>query len=190
MVIIRPACRRLLCRRVTHKPPAAARGESESVTDTKVCTKCRLDLPLGKFGPDAKSADGRRSRCRDCRSKDALQQRKDNPAPSREAARKYRQANPDAASAAVARWREANPGYHAKILARTRSDKRAAVFDHYGWSCACCGATENLTIDHINGDGMEHRATSGIRSGTDTYRWLVANGFPDGFQALCLPCNT
>ena len=149
----------------------------------KVCTKCREALPLDQFSPG-------RSRCRDCRSEDARQQRADNPEPSREAARKYRQTNPDAANEAVARWREANPGKYEEYVAQMRQQTRAAVFSHYGWSCVCCGSTEDPTIDHINGDGNEHRAEARIRSGTDTYIWLVKHGFPDGFQTLCLPCNS
>ncbi len=22
------------------------------------------------------------------------------------------------------------------------------------------------------------------------YRWLIRNGFPEGFQTLCMPCNS
>ena len=65
---------------------------------------------------------------------------------------------------------------------------RAAVFGHYGEACACCGASSGLTIDHANGGGKEHRAEIGGGS-TAMYRWLVRNGFPDGFQTLCRPCN-
>lgn len=64
---------------------------------------------------------------------------------------------------------------------------KAPVFDHYGWSCACCGTTDDPTIDHVNGDGREHRAEVG--GSQAVYRWLIANGFPEGFQTLCFPCN-
>jgi hypothetical protein len=70
---------------------------------------------------------------------------------------------------------------------------RAAVFDHYGWACACCGATENLTIDHVNGGGRAHRLTlfgNAEQGGTHFWRWLADQGFPEGFQTLCMPCNS
>lgn len=63
------------------------------------------------------------------------------------------------------------------------------VFSHYGWTCACCGSAERPSIDHVNGDGKEHRAA--IASGSiNLYRWLVRNNFPSGFQTLCMPCNS
>lgn len=47
-----------------------------------------------------------------------------------------------------------------------------------------------LTIDHINGDGWQHRQIEGIQPGTQLYRWLKRNGFPkDRFQLLCFNCN-
>jgi hypothetical protein len=44
-----------------------------------------------------------------------------------------------------------------------------------------------LTIDHINGDGKRHRKE--VHRGTPFWRWLIAEGFPEGFQVLCLSCN-
>jgi hypothetical protein len=89
-------------------------------------------------------------------------------------------------------WRQAN---REQLNARRRAQLRAelarlrvVVFQHYGWTCACCGSSDRLTIDHVNGDGREHRKQIGTSS-RHYYRWLVANGFPDGFQTLCLPCN-
>jgi 5-methylcytosine-specific restriction endonuclease McrA len=73
-----------------------------------------------------------------------------------------------------------------------REDVRTQVFDHYGRSCACCGATENLTLDHVNGGGTRHRAEVTGQpkvAGWVFYRWVVKNGFPAGFQVLCFPCN-
>jgi hypothetical protein len=68
---------------------------------------------------------------------------------------------------------------------------RTAVFDHYGWSCACCGTTVNLSIDHLNGNGREHRIEIfGELAAGDMYGWLVRNGFPGDFQTLCRPCNS
>jgi hypothetical protein len=70
---------------------------------------------------------------------------------------------------------------------------RVAVFGHYGQACACCGSSDDLTIDHINGGGQAHRdqLANGGRGGHGGQfcRWLIKNGFPEGFQALCRPCN-
>lgn len=82
-------------------------------------------------------------------------------------------------------WRKA------KRSARHRR-RRNAILDHYGRACSCCGATQDLTVDHVNGGGNQHRAQlreSGCGGGYGLYRWLVVNGFPEGFQILCGACN-
>lgn len=101
-------------------------------------------------------------------------------------------ANPDKVAANSRRFRAADPDRAKQIKQRQVAKLRSAVFDHYGWSCACCGSAKKLSIDHIGGDGREHRiALSGRQSGTtEVYRWLIDNGFPEGFQTLCMPCNT
>ncbi len=72
-----------------------------------------------------------------------------------------------------------------------RADLRVKAFAHYGTSCACCGTTERLTIDHIDGDGEYHRwlLFGAQESGHHFYAWLVREGFPPGYQVLCRPCN-
>jgi hypothetical protein len=95
-------------------------------------------------------------------------------------------------------WREANAEQKKQMdkafHERRRGELLAAIFGHYGTACACCGITENLTIDHINGDGAEHRASLAAAGATNVtgqafYRWLVRSGFPEGYQTLCMPCN-
>jgi len=64
------------------------------------------------------------------------------------------------------------------------------VFNAYGgYICVCCKDTEKawLTIDHINNDGALHRRN--MSSGSNTYRWLRDNNFPEGFQVLCMNCQ-
>lgn len=66
---------------------------------------------------------------------------------------------------------------------------KLAAFEAYGGSvCKCCGDTivESLSIDHENNQGAEHRKDL---KGTSIYVWLSRNGFPSGFQVLCMDCN-
>lgn len=89
-------------------------------------------------------------------------------------------------------WRTANPEKARELRDRYERSVRARVFDHYGWACACCGSTSDPEIDHINGDGKEHRLEAlgpGRRAGHKFYLWLIRSDFPDGFQTLCRPCN-
>ena len=79
--------------------------------------------------------------------------------------------------------------------AKYRLANKMKVLIHYGGNppkCACCGFSDirALQIDHINGGGMEHRRSIGIKNGGITfYLWLIRNGFPEGFQVLCANCN-
>lgn len=76
---------------------------------------------------------------------------------------------------------------------RNQDRVRREVFAAYGgYKCACCGETEPLflSIDHVNNDGAKMRREklySG--SGTGFYLWLFKNGFPKGFQVLCMNCQ-
>lgn len=65
------------------------------------------------------------------------------------------------------------------------------IIHHYGGECAICGTTvfEHLTIDHTNGGGNEHRKKIGKSGGHDFYKWLIENGYPDGYRVLCWNCN-
>ncbi len=70
---------------------------------------------------------------------------------------------------------------------------RLTVLSHYSGgvpSCACCKEThiEFLSIDHIGGNGRQHRETL-QQSGTNIYHFLKKNGFPAGYRVLCHNCN-
>lgn len=78
-----------------------------------------------------------------------------------------------------------------------RQEDRSAALAAYGGKCACCGEYREpfLVIDHVNGDGAEHRRQilkqkAKPPGGFTTYRWLRLNGYPEGFQVLCANCNT
>ena len=78
--------------------------------------------------------------------------------------------------------------------AKTRRIKEATFAAYGGNVCACCGEKEPkfLTLDHVNNDGAAFRrkiAGSRQAAGHTTYRWLVRNGFPEGYQVLCMNCN-
>lgn len=66
--------------------------------------------------------------------------------------------------------------------------ERAWVFSYYDNKCAKCGETDwrCLSIDHVNGGGRRHKKQEGFDS---IYRWLLQQGFPQGFQLLCMNCQ-
>ena len=70
--------------------------------------------------------------------------------------------------------------------------KRLALM-HYSagtMQCARCPYSDPraLSIDHVNNDGCRHRAAVN-RAGSSLYQWLHSEGFPDGFQVLCMNCQ-
>jgi len=153
----------------------------------KSCTKCRKTKAQKDFGPDRSKKDGLRSNCRDCGQESAQRRRAANPEAGRESTRRWREAHPDAELEANRRYYAANAEARRADSRQRHAANRGAVLDHYGQACACCGSVKKLTVDHVNGDGGQHRAEIGGSS--RLYRWLIANGFPDGFQTLCRPCN-
>lgn len=72
------------------------------------------------------------------------------------------------------------------------SQLKLEVLTHYGDDkCACvkCGYDGHmsaLSIDHIGGNGWQHRNSL---STTKFYNWLKTNGYPSGFQTLCMNCQ-
>lgn len=112
---------------------------------------------------------------------------------------KWRRENPDAAEAhrdqEKQRWYR-NPTIrerHRDAGIRHRARLKAEVFAAYGGAiCACCRETEYLflSVDHINNDGAAQRKELG-NSGTGApfHAWLKKNGFPPGYQILCMNCN-
>ena len=65
---------------------------------------------------------------------------------------------------------------------------RTEVLDHYGHKCSQCPESHRafLQVDHIDGGGNAHRREIGW---SQLFRWLIAQGFPPGFQILCASCN-
>lgn len=102
---------------------------------------------------------------------------------------RYRERHPDRVTEGWKRWADThdNNGRVRVYWQRMRQE----VLDAYGRKCTCCGETQEefLSIDHIDGNGAEHRRELGIKGGGQFYAWLRRQGFPDGFQILCMNCN-
>jgi hypothetical protein len=66
---------------------------------------------------------------------------------------------------------------------------RLQVFAGYGGCCNCCGEIEPLflSLDHVTGDGGDHRAQRG--NGVLVLLDVIKEGFPDRYQVLCYNCH-
>jgi hypothetical protein len=166
----------------------------------KTCTKCGHPKPIDGFPQNRSKPDGRAAHCLDCKAgadqiyRDAnreklrtagRERRRDNPESAREQSRRSREKYPERNRGRSRRWRSEHLEEVREQQRASYAADRAAVLDHYGRTCACCGTADRPTIDHVNGDGREHREEIGRK----IYRWLVENDFPSGFQTLCRPCN-
>jgi hypothetical protein len=88
-----------------------------------------------------------------------------------------------------------------------RDSSRLVILQHYSKvlsnssipCCRCCGLNSHvhfLDIDHIKGKKQMDSEPELVRIGYSSklhdlrlHRWIISNGFPDGFQILCKNCN-
>ena len=143
----------------------------------KRCPACRWLKPRDEFHKAANRRSGCQTECKVC----TTVRRK----------RTY-DADPEAAHRSNVEQYAKHRDKRLEGLRQYGADLKAKVFAHYGTSCACCGGITDLTIDHIGGDGRAWReATFGNNKagGAPVYRWIIANGFPEGLQTLCRRCN-
>ena len=76
-----------------------------------------------------------------------------------------------------------------------RYNLKLDIYSHYmtdgklKCSCPNCNVddVDVLCLDHINGDGKEHRQITGL--GDTMYRWIRENNYPDTLRLLCHNCN-
>ena len=79
--------------------------------------------------------------------------------------------------------------------ARYRQRLKSRVISYYSLGtnkCSCCGEwrMEFLSLDHTRTE-LRGNANYGYRK-TDRnhlYQWIVRNGYPSGFDVLCMNCN-
>ena len=174
-------------------------------SDAKLCTKCGEVKPLSGFTSRGDGTGRVRSICIECDQERqgqyreaseewwherSRQWRTANLEHAREYGRSWHMANRSHHNEARRLWREANLQQDTERQERRNEALRTAVFGHYGRECACCGSTAALTIDHINGDGAAHRLALSRGGGVPFYFWLIESGFPEGFQTLCVSCNS
>lgn len=136
---------------------------------------------------------------------------KAHPEKARESSRRYRETHPDRARESSRksnkRWRETHleqerersRRWYKDHIEYERSRGRAKnqrikveVLSHYSGGiphCAICRESRLvcLSIDHIRGGGNKHKKDLGII--VVIYQWLRGQGYPDGYQVLCMNCQ-
>lgn len=146
----------------------------------RICKTCKQSKPLSQFERTDKFREWYRKECKACRLGERTEIRKVSKGSSPEDIRR------------AVEWNKNNPERRKKIALDHYYRLRHQAIEAYGgYKCACCGQTEPLflTIDHIENDGAKHRASLGDWRGAKMFRWLRDNGYPKGFQVLCMNCN-
>ena len=139
----------------------------------KTCRKCLKESELSNFNKAARNTGGLAHQCKQCDSARAAARyaekrdeileknyawRKRNPDKLREYQRKYTAQDPEKVAQRARNWQQRNPEKVRAISHRKRARKNAnAVYEilpkHlarlYTSPCAYCGATENITADHV-----------------------------------------
>lgn len=84
------------------------------------------------------------------------------------------------------RERAAKQGYYRDEVAKTVESLRTRVLERYATgriACARCGYhnRQALTVDAV--------ARSHKNSGPTLWKWLIRNGYPGGFEVICMNCR-
>lgn len=168
--------------------------EASEDAGTKRCKTCGQIKPFTEFYRDNQNADGHRAHCRDCWIEAGRVRRQENIDQALERERRYREDNREAVRERGRLWARANMAQQIEYQRQRTVELKTRVLAHYGRSCACCGCNDfdQLTVDHVDGNGGEHRIElfgSQKAAGRVFYLWLIRNDFPAGYQILCNLCN-
>jgi len=135
------------------------------ISGKKLCSSCGKLLSLENFHKGRKYVCGFRSACKDCRREHAK-----NNYWNKGGRQKYRD-----------NWKEVSQRMKKIVLTHYGADLNKPM-------CTKCGFdnVKALSIDHIGGGGNQHRKKIKTWS---IYRWLINQGFPSGYQTLCMNCQ-
>lgn len=158
----------------------------------RTCKKCGASKDLECFEVINKVKGWRRHECRECVSRRVKAWAETSKDRIRENRKRYHKENREKIIDRVNKWVSENPDKRRKnALAHYYRLQDAAIMAYGGYTCRWCGIDEPLvlSLDHIDNDGAEHRKKLGFKGGARLYNWLKQNGYPQGFQVLCMNCN-
>jgi hypothetical protein len=156
------------------------------------CRVCSQEKPLDQFFRISPTKNWYRRECKECVSTRHKREADESRQAMREYNREYYRSNKERVDKLNTDWKKANPEKRRKTALSYYYRLQAEAVEAYGgFVCNWCGIDEPfvLTIDHVNNDGNEHRKQIGSIGGHKFYKWLKDNGYPPGFQVLCMNCN-
>lgn len=160
----------------------------------KLCGACKIEFPLEMFGKHSRNPDGLQYCCRRCKSESDRISRLKNLDNIKQHKKEYYLENKNHIIEKVNQYISVNRNKHNQWTTQSKLNLKTKVFNHYcnnEIKCENCEQLELelLTIDHIHGNGNQHRKEVGINTGYSTYSWLKKNNYPEGFQVLCWNCQ-
>lgn len=162
----------------------------------KHCYGCNSDLAPDLFTKNKSKPDGFADECRTCKAKRDKAYREANKLKIKASKHESYLKNKDVVIARVNDYINRNRGKHNEWATNSKNRLKTEIMSHYcggDLKCKNCPVKDLdiLTIDHVNGDGAEHRREIGIAGGGGypMYQWLKKNGLPEGFQVLCYNCQ-
>jgi hypothetical protein len=162
----------------------------------KNCYVCKNELPEEYFNKNKAKPSGLADECKNCKAVKDKAYREANKEKCKAKAHRYYLEHAEEIRKKTGQYAKDNRESHNVRCTKAKNKLKAEVLRRYcGDELKCKECPEKdlgvLTIDHINGDGAEHRREIGLgrKCGYNFYRWLKNNGYPDGFQVLCFNCN-
>lgn len=116
--------------------------------------------------------------------------------------KRYRERHKEQVKIKVLEWAKKHPD-KVKVIQRRYIEKhlipnalllKIEILTHYGnGKCQCINCREErldcLSLDHMNNDGASDRKINYKTRTSGLYKCLKAEGFPNGFQTLCMNCQ-
>lgn len=162
----------------------------------KTCYCCKNDLPEEAFNKNKNKPDGLATECKVCKKLLDKQYRERHKDKIKSTKHEYYLEHRDETIQRVCQYAKDNRLQHNARGTKAKNKLKLEVFSVYScgdFKCKHCDETETgvLTVDHVNGDGAEHRREIGLTAscGSNFYRWLKRNNYPEGFQILCYNCQ-
>jgi len=154
------------------------------------CTECGAELTNHNWGTHSQKKHY--YKCNDCKKSYDKQYYSEHKEKIKQRTRSWQKQNLEKMRETQRRYYKNNREKIRKYIRDRRAKFRRMVLLHYShemMKCAKCGFDDEraLSIDHINGGGTQHRKQ--VKSGGNFNEMLVREGYPEGYQILCMNCQ-
>lgn len=152
----------------------------------KECGICKKPKLPDRFHKKKASLDGLQYACKDCVKLYRQEYYQSNKSKERNSNNRWKELNPN-----FKEWHKTEAGIASRKKNRDKAKQKVIAW--FGGKCADCGSQDGLELDHVNGDGKEHRKMLfGTRKGCDMYQYLASHNMDAGgyeLQLLCYYCH-